>query len=206
MPRQVDHEQRRREVTQAAAALVAERGRQALTVRNVAEAVGYSTTVVSHYFDDMAELLHETYALAAARSRVRIDAVMAADPLDIIGIAEAVLPLDADRRADWRIWLAFWSEALASPELTADQRRRARGTTERFANCLRHLAEQGRISGDVDIHDAAGRLGALVAGIAAQAMFDPRGWPAARQRAVFAGELSLIGLRELPHSVATTNG
>ena len=54
MPKIVDHEERRREVTLAAARIVIESGRSALTARNVAEATGWSTTVVSHYFDDMA--------------------------------------------------------------------------------------------------------------------------------------------------------
>ena len=193
MPRQVDHEQRRREVTEVAAALVAENGRRALTVRSVAQAAGCSTKVVSHYFDDVTDLLYETYRFAASRSRARTEAVVAADPADVIGLAEAILPLDAVRTADWRIWLAFWSEALGSPELTADQRRRARSSAQRFATCLRCVTDEGRLDRQVDVDDAGPRLGALVAGVAAQAMFDPKGWPATRQRAAITGELVLLG-------------
>src|SRR6188474_2840464 len=61
VPRYVDHGERRQELIEAATELVARRGRSALTVRNLADALGTSTKVVSHYFDDMAELLHATY-------------------------------------------------------------------------------------------------------------------------------------------------
>ena len=97
MPRIVDAEARRREVTEVAANLLVNGGRGALTVRSVADAVGCSTTVVSHYFDDMADLIHEVYALAVERSGHRIRRVLDRDPADVVGLIEAVLP--ARRRA-----------------------------------------------------------------------------------------------------------
>lgn len=195
MPRRVDHEQRRREVTAVAAHLVATRGRAALTVRNVAAASAWSTKVVSHYFEDMGELLHATYTTAAGHARARLDAVLAADPTDLQGFLEALLPLDAARRQDWSIWFAFWTEALTSERLGADQRERARVTTRRIADILDPLVAAGRLSAGCDVPSTADRLGALVPGIAGQAMFDPSRWTPARQRAAVAGELAAIGLR-----------
>ena len=191
MPRYVDHEQRRREVAEVAARLVSGEGRKALTVRRVADAAGQSTTVVSHYFDDMDELLYETYSLAVRRSRARIDAVLESDPADIVGLAEALLPIDAERKADWRIWLAFWGEALGSPDLAAEQRRRARTSADRFHSCLELLDADGGVVGEPDLRALADRIAALILGIAAEAVFDPRKWAAAAQRdaiqAVLAG-------------------
>lgn len=181
MPKHVDHDQRRREVAEVAAGLIAAEGRRALTVRRVADAAGHSTTVVSHYFADMGELLYETYSLAVARSRERIDAVLHADPADIVGLAEALLPLDAERNADWRIWLAFWGEALGSPELAAEQRRRARTSADRFHRCLELLQTDGRVAGSPDLRATADRVAALILGIAAEAVFDPRKWPPSTQ-------------------------
>lgn len=194
MPRYVDHDARRREVTEIARRLVVEQGRAALTVRNVASAAGCSSTVVSHYFADMNELFHATYAAAASRSARRIKAVEQRDPLDIRGLVEAVLPLDAERTDDWRVWFAFWSEALTSPAWAGEQRERALGTLRRFERCLRGLAEQGRLHAEVDLRDAAARLAALVPGLAAEAIFDPTRWTPARQRRVLRSELALIGL------------
>ena len=47
MPITVDHEQRRREVAEVAAELIAHRGLERVTVREIAAATGFSTTVVS---------------------------------------------------------------------------------------------------------------------------------------------------------------
>ena len=194
MPRYVDHEKRRLEVTEVAAALLASEGRAALTVRNVAAAAGCSTKVVSHYFADMATLLHATYASAADRARLRIDAVTLADPCDVQGLIEALLPLDRERRRDWTIWFSFWTEALTSEQLGADQRSRARATTRRIAAMLTHLTRAGRLPPTCDVTSAARRLGALIPGIAAQALFDSARWPPERQRAIVADELALLGL------------
>src|SRR6188508_1532323 len=94
VPRYVDHEERRDDLVEVATDLVARRGRAALTVRNLADALGTSTKVVSHYFDDMGDLLHATYTAAAERARDRLDAVVESDPTDVRGLIEALLPLD----------------------------------------------------------------------------------------------------------------
>ena len=195
MPRYIDHDQRRLDVVAVATDLVVERGRAALTIRNVAQAAGWSTKAVSHYFADMAELLHATYQAAAARAHDRIIAVTDADPTDLQGFVETLLPLDSTRRRDWSIWFAFWSEALTSERLGADQRERARTTTERIARILKLLRAAGRVDPACDLAGAARRIGALVPGIAGQAMFDPDRWTPARQRAAVAGELALLGIR-----------
>ena len=194
MPKTVDHTLRRRDVTAVAAELVADRGRSALTVRNVASAAGYSTTVVSHYFDDVSDLLHEVYEFAASRARRRIDAVLVNDPTDIEGLIEAVLPLDLERQQDWQIWFAFWSEAIAVPAFAADQRERARTTTKRLRTCLKLLQNAERLPATVDLTRAADRLSTLIPGLAADATFDPKRWTARRQRRVVRDELRSLGL------------
>ena len=100
-----------------------------MTVRNVADAVGCSTSVVSHYFTDMADLLHATYTTAADRARARTEAVLDHDLLDHDLLDHDLL--DAERRGDWAIWFAFRTEALTDERLRADQRRHARTTTAR---------------------------------------------------------------------------
>jgi AcrR family transcriptional regulator len=194
VPRAVDHDERRREVIAAATELLVSEGRGALTVRRVAEAVGWSTKVVSYYFTDMSDLLYATHDGAAARARARVDLVEANDPSDLQGVMEALLPLDNARRRDWTIWLSFWSEALTSEVFARDQRQRARTTQARLASQLQELVDSGQLERSTDIELSARRLGALIGGIASQAMFDPARWTAARQREVVASELATLGV------------
>jgi len=57
MPLIVDHDARRREVGAIAARLIATSGLEGVTVRDVARIAGFSTAVVSHYFDNKRALL-----------------------------------------------------------------------------------------------------------------------------------------------------
>ena len=55
------------------------------------------------------------------------------------------LPIDADSRLEWRIWLAFWGRAFADRALAAEQRRRYRD----WRNLVRRLlvAARGEVVG-----------------------------------------------------------
>ena len=57
MPRIVDHDARRRRVAEEAAELIAERGIDAVTFREIGERAGCSTAIVSHYFRDKRDVL-----------------------------------------------------------------------------------------------------------------------------------------------------
>jgi AcrR family transcriptional regulator len=194
MPIVVDHEARRRLVTEVAAGLVAQEGRVGLSARRVADAAGHSTTIVSHYFADMAELMRATNDLAAARSRARIEGVLTADPTDIVGLAEALLPMDAVSRADWRIWLSFFGDAVGDPEIAAEQRARTRRSSDRFHRCLVVLADRGQVADGVNLRATADRLGAFVLGVAVDATFDSRKWTVDAQRRAVRAELSAAGI------------
>jgi AcrR family transcriptional regulator len=177
VPRVVDHTARRRHVAQCASRLIAEGGTEAATVREVARAAGSSTTIVSHYFRDKRELLEFTYQEAAAEARGRAHAVLAADPRDVHGVVETLLPLDGERLDYWRVNTAFWGLAVGDHALAAEQRARVDGARDLL---IAALAERGAPAPEV----AAEELLALVIGIAVQAVFDPGRWPAERQRAL----------------------
>jgi AcrR family transcriptional regulator len=57
MPRQIDREQRRRDILNATSQLLAEQGISGLSLRAVASRLGGSTTLITHYFATQAELL-----------------------------------------------------------------------------------------------------------------------------------------------------
>jgi AcrR family transcriptional regulator len=184
MPIVVDHEQRRREVAEVAADLIATHGLERVTVREIAAATGFSTTVVSHYFRDKRELLMLAYRLAAARARRRVDAARGEGLERLRESVEAILPLDDASRRDWSVWLAFWSVATADAEFAAEQRRRSRETVDLMRELVATVQEPG-----ADAGAAAEHLLTTIYGIALQAVFDPARWPARRQREAVRVEL-----------------
>src|SRR4051794_10907486 len=192
MPRYVDHEARRRHVASIAADLVARQGVDALTVRRVADAAGYSTAVVSHYFEDKRDLLLSTYQVSADRSTRRYEAVTARGKQRLLESLEALLPLDDERRADWSLWFAFWGFAATDPMLAAAQRDRVRSARGRIEQALDEEAAAGRLREGVDRAMAARTLLVVVHGIGTQTVFDPDDWTPQRQCAVLAHAVAQV--------------
>lgn len=195
MPRFADHDQRRAEVIAAATAVVRDEGRSALTVRRVAQSVGCSTKVVTHYFASMSDLLHATWLTSLQRATKRFVQVLKADPSDLRGFMAAGLPLDDDRRLDWTIWIAFWTEAHTSEQFGQDLRARSTDTYDRLVEILTKISARGDLPDGLDISATARRLNALLTGISCQAMFNPQVWTSEQQLVALDGELASIGLR-----------
>lgn len=185
MPKLVDHDRRRDEVAAVAADVLATAGLDSSTIRDVADAGGWSTTRVTHYFANKDELLTHTLerSITARTDAIRSATEAGADPLR--AVVEQLLPLDDERRRTWRLWLAFWGRAMGSPELAEVQRRRQ---TQLVAMVERAL--DPRLPHDADARRReAQRLVALIDGVSVQAVFAPDEWPAEQQLAPFADVL-----------------
>lgn len=189
MPARADHEQRRRHVARIAADLVADGGLGAATHRRIAEAGGCSTTLVSHYFADKRDLVTATYAEVGDRVTSRLDAVAgSAEPL--LGVLEALLPLDADRIRDWRLLFTFLGVAATDAELAEEQRARAATARARIERAVLTEQSAGRLRADLDPDATARQLLSVALGAGLQALFDPHDWSADQMRAVLDGVLA----------------
>jgi AcrR family transcriptional regulator len=191
MPRVVDHEQRRAEVAAAVWRVVSRDGLEAVTVRRVAAETGMSTSVVSHYFADKDDLLRLAFRLVVERGRARVEAQARAGSA---GRARALLvtglPLDAERRAEARVWFSFLGLALTRPDLAVEQRAAYRAWRGALAAALRDEGLPERLDADAE----AAALIALVDGLAVQAAFAPRQVPPARQLALLDARLAAVGV------------
>ena len=177
MPKIVDHDQRREELAAAVWRLAARDGLEAVTIRAVAAEAGWSTGALHHYFGDKEELLLFAFQTVADRVGRRVTAARqtAAGPLQLVRELLAIgLPLDAERRAETRVWFAFLGLALTRPVLARAQRAAYRHWRRLVADALRDAQEQGQIERGIDLEREAAGLVALVDGLAVQAMFESR--------------------------------
>lgn len=191
MPKIVDHDERRAQVAQVAARLVAEEGVDALTTRNVAEAAGFSTAVVSHYFADKEDLLLATYRHASDHIRERQQAALQAPGRmreRVTRALEALLPVNADAREDWLVLLAFWGKAASSEALAAEQAARVHSAYARIAELL---AEEPGLTKEQRMN-AARSLVVTVQGISTYAAFDTADWSPKRQRQVLRDQIAAV--------------
>jgi AcrR family transcriptional regulator len=189
MPRFVDHDARRRHMAATAAELVGTRGLEALTFRNVAEAAGSSTTVLTHYFTDKRDLLRSTYEVVAERHGARFDEVQRCGG-GLRECLEALLPLDPERQTEWRLLTCYWGMAVSDLNMAREEARHVRSAQRRIESLLRqHHSEIA----DVELEVVARRLVTLVHGLGAHSALDPDYWSPAEQRRVLAHELGSLG-------------
>jgi AcrR family transcriptional regulator len=177
VPKIVDHEQRREELAAAVWRLAARDGLEAVTIRAVAAEAGWSTGALHHYFSDKEELLLFAFQTVADRVGRRVTAAReaAAEPLALVRELLAIgLPLDAERRAETRVWFAFLGLALTRPVLARAQRAAYRHWRRLVADALREAQKRGELDRRVDVEREAAGLVALVDGLAVQATFEPR--------------------------------
>ena len=192
MPKIVDHDERRAELAGAVWRLVSSEGLDALTVRRVAAEAGWSTGALVHYFPDKEALVLFAFRMVADRVARRVDRA-AQDSSDPVELARRLLceglPLDADRRAEVRVWFAFLGLALTRPALAKAQRVAYRGWRSRLAQLLRDAQRAGQIDPGVDAESEAAELVALVDGLAVQATFEPRSFGAEHLQALLDSRL-----------------
>jgi AcrR family transcriptional regulator len=190
MPKRVDHAERRDEVAAVAERVIADHGLDA-GLRDVALAGGWSTSVVTHYFSDKRELLEHTLRRTLEAAAARIEARVAAGRPRLTAILEENLPLDGRRRRQWRLFIAFWGRAVHDPALEEHQRRRHAAFRKALGAAL---AERLGPNSPHDAELEARRLFALLDGLAVQAAFEPRDWPARLLVEVVNRHLAELGL------------
>jgi AcrR family transcriptional regulator len=183
VPKVVDHQERRAELARAVWQLAAREGVEALTVRRVAAEAGWSTGALVHYFRDKEELILFAFETTVDRvgRRLRAAAERTDDPLELArALLVEGLPLDAERRAEVRVWFAVLGLALTRPALARAERVAYRAWRGRLAATLREAQERGLLDPELDCEREAAALIALVDGLAVQATFEPRALPSER--------------------------
>jgi AcrR family transcriptional regulator len=181
MPKVVDHAVRRAELVDAAWRVIAEEGLEAATMRRIAEAAGCTTGRVTHYFgckeDVLVAALREVYRRAAERMRRHIGGADVATVL--LQVLLEALPVDEDRRLEWKVWLAFWGRAAADERLRHEQEQRYaewRGLLDKLIRRARpHDAAADR-------RTAVDLVAGAIDGLGIQAVLEPASFTKARLR------------------------
>jgi AcrR family transcriptional regulator len=197
MPKLVDPDQRRSELAQAVWTVIRRDGLQRASVRNVAREAGLSMGSLRHYFASQSELLCFAMRLVGDRARARVAALEpAADPRRRVErlLAELV-PLDDERRAESEVWLAFTGHALVDPAQRAIHQRIHDQLNGACATAITILADAGLTAEGLDVALEAGRLHALLDGLALHAVMRPEQVTPSRITAVIARHLDTLEVR-----------
>lgn len=167
MPRQVDHDQRRRQIAEAVWRLAARGGLEDVTLRQVAAEAEVSARLLQYYFGTREQLLLGTLEIlnedAEQRARERLAKLGEAPGTQAIvrGVLLELLPLDRERRNRHVVYAAYFVRFLTDPALAEVARDAPRALEDLLAGLIAQGQELGQVPRDID---AAAEAAFLVAG------------------------------------------
>ncbi|MEW2571819.1 TetR/AcrR family transcriptional regulator [Streptomyces sp. NPDC047070] len=179
MPRYVDPQERVRDIVAASLQALSEGGLTELTLRKIAQRMGGSITLITHYFPNREALLTAVleYVLDDA------DVVMAelsevADPRERLRVAlEWFLPDDEEARVQERARVALLTHQGAEPVIGEHLQRMEPAMRAVLAKGLQDVVPSHELDGTVDV------VRVWVSGMALSVVEHPEIWTAERQSA-----------------------
>jgi AcrR family transcriptional regulator len=195
VPKLVDRDAKRREILEVTWRLMATRGADAATMREIARAAGYANGALAYYFANKEALVEAAFVYVFDRTNERIGAAVEGRR----GIAALraflveVLPTTELTVLEARIVLPFWSRTVTDERL-------ARISDDAMSTWRRDICAllgQGREDGDVTVATAdeliSEQLLAMAMGLQVLALLPDDATPASTQLAML--DAFLAGLR-----------
>ncbi|MEV0247469.1 TetR/AcrR family transcriptional regulator [Nocardia sp. NPDC050712] len=172
MPRLVDHEVRRRQITAAVRQVIVSGGLEAVTFQTVAAEAGISVRLVQYYFGTKKDFLLATHRSvmedAGARFLQRWTALGPdASPRETIrAVLTELLPLDDQRREETFVLGAFGWAAIVDRGITAEETFAApRALVAIVADQLRRLQRTAPSNPELDAQLIGMAIGGLAQGM-----------------------------------------
>lgn len=180
----MSYDDRRIEVTKAAWRVIVREGLDRASMRAIAQELGSSTGVVTHYFRDKEELT--LFALEQVFENVLEDMkTCAKGQQGIDRLAQMIfmaLPLEDIDIADWKVWVAFLGYSIGRDRLVQEHRKRYDFLRQIICQELANLQKAKLIRADLDLTLEANALIALVDGISTGVVICPEQFSADQQK------------------------
>jgi AcrR family transcriptional regulator len=190
---------RRIEVAKAAWQVIVREGLDRTSMRAIAQELGASTGVVTHYFRDKDALI--LFALERVFEHVLADMKIAAQGQPgIEGLAQMIctaLPLEMSDKDDWKVWVAFLGYSIGREHLVQEHRKRYDLLRQIIAQELADLQAANLIRADIDLILEANAIIALVDGIGTGSVIYPEQFSAEQQKYLVRRHINVLLIPKL---------
>jgi AcrR family transcriptional regulator len=176
--RQKQSKDRHKEILEAAARVITDRGLAETRISDIAERCGVSPGLILYYFESKDRLLVEalTYAndtFYVNMSRELRRTTSAKKQLArLIELSVPGLLPEYERLDEWALWIEIWARALRDPAMAKEREMLDRRWRQSIADIVRHGRETGEFPEGLDADDLGMRIGALVDGLAIQVLLN----------------------------------
>lgn len=180
----IDYSDRRLEVTEAAWRVIIREGLDRTSMRAIAQEIGCTTGVLTHYFRDKDELmllvLEQVFENLFKDIEACKEAVHGIERLEQIILV--ALPLEPSGSEGWQIWIAFLGYAIGHEKLIKKHQKRYELLNQYISQELTDLQIANLIREDIDCTLEANALIALVDGIGTGFVINPEQFHPDQQR------------------------
>lgn len=178
------YDDRRIEVANAAWRVIIREGLDRASMRAIAQELGSSTGVVTHYFRDKEELtlfaLERVFENTLESIKACVKEQQGIDRLEqMLCLA---LPLETRDRSDWKVWVAFLGYSIGREHLIQEHQKRYDILRQLLVKELADLQTARLIRADLDLTFEANALIALVDGISTGVVIYPKQFSAEQQQ------------------------
>lgn len=194
MPKIVDHEKRRLELVEATWRIIASRGIESATMREIATEAGFANGALKPYFPTKDDLLSFAFGHVFNQTNTR----MSDSTVGLHGLAalrrycHEILPLDAERLNEARIAIAFWQRALTDPAKAALHDSSMEQWREALFARLREARDLGELKEGLSDDDLVGGIMTFALGAQITATLSPEHHSADQLQSQLETYISLI--------------
>ena len=184
--RQKQSKDRHKEILEAAARVITDRGLAETRISDIAERCGVSPGLILYYFESKDRLLVEalTYAndtFYVNMSRELRRTTSAKKQLArLIELSVPGLLPEYERLDEWALWIEIWARALRDPGMAKEREMLDRRWRQSIADIVRHGRETGEFPEGLDADDLGMRIGAMVDGLAIHVLLNDTALPPER--------------------------
>lgn len=185
VPRIVDHDQRRAEIVRGAWRLIARKGIEATTMRQLAEELGYANGALSLYFPNKRAILTAvfTHVFAATNERFAASGAGLRGEAALRAFLQEVFPFDEERLLEARIVIPFLEYAAHDAGMRELYDRHMAQWRSELARLLDEMTAEGERAPELDVTAAIDHIIAVTVGVQATGVLLPATTEPVRLRA-----------------------
>ncbi len=185
MPRLVDHEERRVAIIETTWNIIATKGIENATMRDISAECGYATPgIIAHYFANKRELLVAAYELICRRTNERIDqALESRSSLEaLLAMCLEIIPAEELTVLEAKVAVAFWQRAQTDEQLRRIGASALDRWNRQIIQCLAEAKSAGEVSSSLSVDSCCSELINVMVGLHITSMLEPHSLTASNQR------------------------
>ncbi|MEK5233420.1 TetR/AcrR family transcriptional regulator [Lysinibacillus sp. FSL K6-0232] len=175
MPKIVDHDEKRKQIAEAAWNIIREEGVEKASIRRVAAEAGMSSGALRHYFSTQDEMLLfiMNYYLEEGKKRSQ-NKEWSENPVQAVEeVLLELVPIDEEKKIETSVWWILALRSLTSDTIKDKKDEMTDGTYELANSMIEILALKGVLSDSMNAELEKSRLTALIEGLSIHALLRP---------------------------------